>query len=108
MMMFKHSYIRNKRRFIAGLLCAILVSFVVLSLSYIHKESHPHSHTEGEVCHICEFVDECQLTIRNYTGLAVVSVLLVFTSLYLVQVFEKTYLYLVSNSLIADKIRMNN
>ena len=96
----------RRLRLLSGIVCAMLVTVMLVSLFYIVKEED-HQCT-GEDCPVCACIHQAKQTLRNLgTGL-IVAVCVSFTVTGGIQVAQWHRSTVRCSSLVAQKVRMND
>ncbi len=93
-------------RVIGGIMSVIMLVLMLLSLFFIAAEAGHECH--GEDCHICEVIEQCRKTVRRVGETMVrffAETLPLMILAYVLPTFERRYF---GNSLVSQKVRMND
>ncbi len=93
-------------RALGGIMSAIMLVLMLLSLFFIAAEAGHDCH--GEDCHICEGIEQCRKTVRRVgeTTVRFFAVTLPLMILaYVMPTFERKFF---GKSLVSQKVRMND
>lgn len=98
--------VQNKRRIMAGIIGIMMLFVVMLSAFYIALESGHHC--EDEDCPICICIQQCENTLHQLGGVAIIQIAIIIPVVLNLVLAIRYYARLKQDTLVSQKIRLNN
>jgi hypothetical protein len=96
----------NRRSFLAIMLCVCLI--IVLSLSYLYIFTHSKHHCTGNECPVCEQIHVAEHIIEQIKSAITTIAVNVSAVFFVCRFFKMTYILVDNNTLVKQKVRLNN